>query len=842
MAETAMPQKPNAFAHKSWQKSGPYRLRLVCAALCIVLGTAQTVLAQLAPHVDFAVSRGVSYLYTRQRDDGSFRSEGAYADEAGVTALSLLALKAAGESGFNERIRKGYDWLTKQNITGTYSLSLRAAALSQLADASKNPQLRKDVQRLIAMQIDRGPHRGLYTYSAPRGEFSFGDLSNSQYGVLGVWYAAEAGIEVPRGYWQRVEDAWSLAQNPDGGFPYRPGMTGGAGGRGSGSYGSMTAAGIATLSITNDFLHASLAGTAAGRIQARNSKSATGTQRALDWLNLNILVDRNPGLDVSLSRVADLEDRRFPPLNAFSDGSYVHYMLFGYERVAEATGLTRFAGRRWFDEGARYLIASQDGSGAWNNGSLGPTIDTAYAVLFLSRGRSPVVVQKLQFDTAGAKPAIGAGDSGSPEAEAGGTAGGAAGVAGGAGGAVGGWNNRTRDAASMVRWLRTQTERHVNWQLVRLDSPPADLRESPILYAASDRAAQFPEQDWPALKRYLDDGGILLAADEAQTPGDSGGPFTKSIETLLARLYPTYTLRDLPKDHPFITGNFDASALDVRVRALSNGVRELAVLLPSGDLPWRWQRTLGSVGGKSPDFSLVGNILVSTTGRASLRNRGVFPIEDYDAAAPAPHRKVAIARIVFAGNWDPEPAGWHNLTARLHNRALTEITTTPLALTDRTLTPTDFPLAHLTSTHPFSLTEPQRLALADYLHHGGFLLYDTAGGADTVVESAFEDTLHLALPGCDIRDLPTDHPLYASCLNSQGLATYRPSTVDRVGARQAFPRIRGVFWNKRLVAVLSPDDLSASIASLPQDSILGCTPAFALQFVSNVVNAAATGR
>ena len=38
------------------------------------------------------------------------------------------------------------------------------------------------------------------------------------------------------------------------------------------------------------------------------------------------------------------------------DTTWLHYMLFGYERVGEASGLTRFGRRKWFDEGAGYLV------------------------------------------------------------------------------------------------------------------------------------------------------------------------------------------------------------------------------------------------------------------------------------------------------------------------------------------------------------------------------------------------------------------------------------------------------------------------------------------------------
>lgn len=742
--------------------------------------------ADLTPHVDFTVQRAVKFLYSRQKPDGSF-SSGDYDDHAGPTALAVLALTAAGEAKTRSEIVRAVEWLKKQNIQTTYSLGLRAAALSQFGGADRDPVLRRDTQRLIAMMIDGGAHRGLYTYGKPADANAWGDLSNAQYGVLGVWYAAEAGIEIPRGYWQRVEEAWVTAQQTDGGFAYRTGR--------GGSYGSMTAAGIATLAITHDFLHASTAGGIQGRVQAKLSKSAAAMGKAVSWLDKYFLVDRNPGRDTSLDGAAAAPGR-FRGLGNFADGSYVHYMLFGYERVGEATGQTRFAGDRWFDKGARYLIATQSGDGSWVNGAFGGTIDTAYALLFLSRGRSPVVVQKLQFD--------------------------------------GKWNNRTRDAASMVRWLRRETERHVNWQITRLDYPFEDLRQSPILYIASDKALFIPEAQWHLLKRYLDEGGLILAADEG------GGAFSASFEELLGRLYPKYVFRDIGPEHPFLAGNFPVSALEAPVRVMGNGVRELCVVLPRGDFPWRWQRTLGTVSGKSPEFSLVGNILVNITGRANLRNKGVYHFESFDPERTPAREPWTVAQLSYGGNWNPEPLAWEHLKSRLHNAGTAELRVVTLSLDDGSLRP-DTKLAHLTATHVPALSTRKVASLAGYLQQGGMLLIDAAGG-DADVGIWAESLLKQALPTAELRDIPTDHPIYAGLLSQAGTLTYRAAATDRVGARQAPPRLRGLFLADRLVAVVSGEDLTAGLVGYPHDGIIGYPPEASRTLATNLLRFAHTSK
>src|SRR5690606_25066627 len=99
------------------------------------------------------------------------------------------------------------------------------------------------------------------------------DHSASQYGVLGAWACERAGLEVPDSYWRTVEAAWRESQDKSGGWSYtrRPTET-------RGVTASMTAAGIATLFITQDYLRADAGIRCVGNIRD------TGLEKGLAWI------------------------------------------------------------------------------------------------------------------------------------------------------------------------------------------------------------------------------------------------------------------------------------------------------------------------------------------------------------------------------------------------------------------------------------------------------------------------------------------------------------------------------------------------------------------------------
>jgi hypothetical protein len=311
-----------------------------------------------------SIHRAENYL-KRKCKPGSFWEYGSPGGWAygGPTALATYALLQAGlatgdsslspDSAF---MRPAVRFLVNLHPRGTYVAGLQLAALT--SERISIPGYFAAIRRTADFLIDSEHQNGAYDYywsgTKPHEPVpSRWDNSNTQYGVLGVWCAEAGGfIYPPISYWQMAEKHWQKCQDPDGGWCYQS--------RGT-STRSMTAAGLATLYITDQYLHPGVLNTL---------KPNSAIERGLSWLGKHIRTHGNM------------------------------YYLYGLERVGLASGLRYIGGHNWYRMGARIILRSQSKVGAWNGGVMGAAhgvIPTSYALLFLSRGLNPVIFNKLSY-------------------------------------------------------------------------------------------------------------------------------------------------------------------------------------------------------------------------------------------------------------------------------------------------------------------------------------------------------------------------------------------------------------------------------------------------------------
>lgn len=303
-----------------------------------------------------AIERGVAWIKAQRNDAGVWEGGGAEYN-GGDTGLALLALLYAGEDPRRDEMKRGIDWLAGQSLKHTYTYGTRAHVLA-LAGKTYREKLQSDLTWLVDNCWPRGEEgAGAYAYEGRAGGKSW-DNSNSQYGVLGVWMATDAGLTVPESYWQLIAEHWMNQQSDDGGWTY--------GGKGT-STGSMTAAGLATLYVILDRLY--------NDRPKDNGRLLTAIDRALGWFG-----------------------RYYGPENHQGDQQWQFYYLYGVERIGRASGQKYFRNKDWFREGASYLLREQRPDGNWSQRGehMSDLRNTAFAIMFLCHGRAPLLFNKLQ--------------------------------------------------------------------------------------------------------------------------------------------------------------------------------------------------------------------------------------------------------------------------------------------------------------------------------------------------------------------------------------------------------------------------------------------------------------
>src|SRR5690606_30976217 len=147
------------------------------------------------------------------------------------------------------------------------------------------------------------------------------------------------------------------------------------------------------------------------------------------------------------------------------------------------------------------------------------------------------------------------------------------------------WNQRPRDVANVVQWLGKQSERHFNWQITNLTGSVNDLLDAPILYIAGNQVLRFTDDEMNRLREFVEAGGIILGNADCASAN-----FVTGFRQLGTKLFP-YEFRELPNDHILYTGQmFPRNKWRTRpaVLGMSNGTRELMLLLPSLDASKAW--------------------------------------------------------------------------------------------------------------------------------------------------------------------------------------------------------------------------------------------------------------
>ncbi|MGC8559684.1 MAG: DUF4159 domain-containing protein [Phycisphaerae bacterium] len=740
-----------------------------------------------------AIRRGVTYLLSKEKPRHLWESydlgmnqftrggETALVTEALIDVSSSLHLRRL--SIFDPAMARAIKYVAAMRTQSTYAASFQANALALLPNYRK-PAYFKALE-WDSRYLNNAMHRdGGYTYRwtpglNPPHQRSPGhwDNSNTQYGVLGQWAAAHAGVHLPQRYWFTAARHWHATQYLNGTWGYW-GFRGRPHGRPSRPE-TMTPAGIASLLIADEYLKARAPGV---------DQKDMSVVRAMRWIDKHI----NP-------KAKDL------------------YELYGYERVGLATGLQYFGHVNWYDAFASDLVHRQNKNGSWypmfralrwneRSGDSGtgpyrePVIGTAYALLILDRGLNPVVFNKLQYSS----------------------------------GYFGTWNRRPRDAANVTSWMTRAFDAPLNWQVVNIDTPSRTWLDSPILLITGSHPVNFTKMQIARLRHYVHAGGMVFC-----NCNDYSAAFRQSMmklgEEVCGREYPARKLG--PKNMLYKMQSWYHTAFNPRWIAISNGIRYLWIISPA-DLGRTWQQRRFT--NKTP-WNLATNLYLYATGRGLLSDRLDSLYVPRSDAQPMRTVSAAILKYHGNFNPEPGAWTRMARLARQEAATRVKLSVEPitsLAAATGTVGKADASvnLALMTGTGSFTLSSDETAALKSYLQHGGLLFAD-AGSSTREFTISFDTLCEKLFPHHPLEPLPFHISLYTGKMPG-GVramhAEYRKYYIQRHGMHH-YAHLDGVKVHGRWVIIFSPCNLTSGLLGTNTWGISGYAPGYAVKLARNLL-------
>jgi hypothetical protein len=749
-----------------------------------------------AETVKNSISHGTSYLAGTQNSDGSF-GRGTFT--VGHTALATLALLNAGVSPSDPVIVQALSYLRSvQDAGGTYETSLMLMALVAAKEWDRDKiRIASHAERLENMQTTQGQLAGMWSYGFGPMAGHGGDNSNTQFAVLGLREAAVAGVTIRRKTWQLTLNHFEETQNNDGGWGYIPRAH---------STGSMTCSGICSLIICEQMLASAGDDTDADGAPKCCNKAPRATaalHQAIRWFERYFAAGANPGSGLGASL----------------------YYLYGVERTGRLSGQRFFGNHDWYREGASYLVEGQSRThGSWP-GEYDQVISSSFALLFLSKGLAPVLINKLNYGSEGRR----ADDDTLPN-----------------------WNLHPSDARNLTeyvgtlpKWPRLLTCQEVDFDKVVDHGSVRDLLQAPILYISGLDAPKFSEPQVQLLRAYVEQGGFIFAVNNC-----NGAGFDRGIKSLVSRIYPGEAqLKRLPPEHPIYRAEFPIDPETTELLGIDFGCRTSFVYSPR-DYACLWDKwSVQPVTGRKPAFNLLlltsmkvgANVLAYATGREPYNKLDAPQEQAADTSNPIERGLLQVAKLRHTGDWDAAPRALHNVLV-----ALNEISGLQASTRQKNLLPGDiglrrYPLAYLHGRATFEFS-PQEIAnLRKYLKNGAVLFADSCC-ASPQFDKSFREMTRQLFPDKKLERIPITHELFSRGIGFDIRRVRRriPENGQAKGPldasfKEGEPLLEGIELNGRYCVIYSKYDLSCALERQSSVACAGYQHKDAVRIAVNVI-------
>jgi len=751
----------------------------------------------LVKQVEDSIAGGIGYLKKTQREGSWEHLAGQYKSKTGgVTSLALLALLTSGEDPRSNAIQSGIKYLRTIPPQHTYVVGLQTMAYAEyhrlMRDKDERTRTREDIEVNVAWLLKtRGNKKG-WVYA---GGSDSPDNSNMQYALLGLHAGKSAGAEVNRADWESLRSYYLACQLDGGAWAYYPKKSDPA-------TLTMTTAGLCGLVIAGMELNE-------GREKLRPDGSAENcgiykeneaATKALRWIGENLRIKGEP---------------------------HTFYNLYGIERTGRLSGLRFLGDHDWYREGCDYLTQKhRHANGSWSllrggirdNEDGNPVLATSFSLLFLSKGRTPVLISKLVHhprDT--------------PDE---------------------GWNNKHHDLRHLTEYVSQNLfdRQPLAWQVFNArqtgsndaEALAAELLQSPVAYFNGHRlrADHFTDTEKKMLRLYVEQGGFILA--EACCGSDD---FDKGFRSLMEELFDKneHPLKPLPATHPIFQAHFPLTARKDRpLYGLEFGCKTMVVYSPKPLAGW-WeanQHAKGTDGAYA--FQLGANIVAYATGKEPPKPRGTqVDIVGSGSESKLPRGHLKVAQLEHPGERHSGAGVMRNLMAHMRKAMGVDVAlqTEKLKLGDKELL--NYKFVYMHGKGEFAHDEKELKLLKANLEHGNGLLFADACCGSKAFDASFRKMIKTMF-GKEMEPIGRKDDLYGADLNGTAIEEVKcrreRSTGDKArGYDTVKPALEGIKVGGRWVVIYSPYDIGCALEKHASTDCLGHDHDSALRLGSAVI-------
>jgi hypothetical protein len=527
------------------------------------------------------------------------------------------------------------------------------------------------------------------------------------------------------------------------------------------------------------------------------------------------------------------------------------YNVYGIERAGRLSGQRFFGDHDWYREGCEFLVKLQDQDGSWTRTisplDRFPIISSSFALLFLSKGRTPILISKVVHS-----PFV---DKTSREADT-------------------DWNNDRNDLRNLTQFAsknlfnskplawqsfdmlrawsemdrikeqiaskrkdRTDKAKRKMWDEIdkdiqkleeRLESAPLDIvsemLQSPIMYINGHKSpdGRFHEVEIDLLRKYVDNGGFLFVEACCGKP-----EFDAGFKAFAKKLFPNVELKELGSGHPVWSSKFLVTPNDpYRLMGIETGCKTVLIYSPQ-DMSCRWEANNLIDGDRA--FKLGANVIAYATGLEPPQPRLTqVELNGGKERANIPRGFFKIGQLKHNGdNWQPAPRAMHNLLDYLNKHKGLDVSLKTEELSIDSEAVIDYKFIYLHGRSKFDFEAERLKKLRFNLENGGLLFADACCGKPAF-DKSFRKFAAELFPGRKLEEVPLDDELFSAQLNGvkldeKSIKCRLKSTGDGEATpmHNVPPMLEGIKINNRWAVLYSKYDIGCALERHRSSDCLG---------------------